>query len=105
MKKLLLIAAFCGLAHAEFRDGNELLSEINSSNSDSRIYSLAYIAGVADAYRGLTFCPPETVTLGQLRDMVRNYLTNVPAERHIPADRLINKVISGTWLCKRGTGT
>jgi len=87
-------------AHAEFKTGNELLSDLNSPDTFLKGLSLGYIMGVADLGYGVIHCPPETVTAGQLRDMVRNYLTNTPAERHLSADTVINRVLRSTWPCK-----
>jgi hypothetical protein len=43
-----------------------------------------------------------------MRDMVRNYLTNNPAVRHLPADLLVLHVLKGTWPCannqRKGNG-
>jgi len=101
MKKLLIITMLCGTAHAEFMDGNELLSYMNSSSTTNRSYALGYVAGVSDALRGVTLCYPENVTNGQINDMIKNYLTNIPAERHIAADRLVNKALVAVWPCRR----
>ena len=104
MKKLLIVLALCGSAHAEFRDGNQLLRDMESSESINRMHALGYIVGIADMGRGYINCMPENATAGQIFDMVKNYLTNMPAERHLTGDILINRVLKATWPCaKRGT--
>jgi Rap1a immunity proteins len=103
MKKLLILLAFCGSAHAEFRDGNKLLSDLQGDIYD-RMHALGYIVGVADMGRGFVNCMPENATAGQISDMVKNYLINTPAERHLTGDVIVNKVLKAVWPCaKRGT--
>ena len=99
MKKLLLCAALvAGLAHAEFKDGNKLLAQLQGATLDQS-NALGYITGVSDTMHGVSHCPPENATAGQLSDMVRNYLTNVPAERHRTADVIVLHVLKTTWPC------
>jgi len=103
MKKLLILLAFCGSAHAEFRDGNKLLSDLQGDIYD-RMHALGYIVGVADMGRGFVNCMPENATAGQINDMVKNYLINTPADRHLTGDVIVNKVLKAVWPCaKRGT--
>lgn len=103
MKKLLLVLALCGSAHAEFRDGNKLLNEMNSDNYQSRSLALGYIMGVSDAFYGIIHCAPSNATSGQIFDMVQNYLTNKPIERTKTADQIIIHIMKSAWPCeKRG---
>jgi hypothetical protein len=87
-------------AHAEFKTGNDLLSDLNASDFFTRGLALGYVMGTFDVGQGYLHCPPAHVTAGQVQDMVRNYLTNTPAERHLSADILVNKVLKGVWPCK-----
>ena len=87
-------------AHAEFKTGNELLADLNAPDFFSRGVALGYVMGSFDVGQGLLHCPPTHVTAGQVQDMVRNYLTNIPAERHLSADTLVNKVLKATWPCR-----
>ena len=114
MKRALTAAALvalCATAHANFKDGNRLLADLNnSSGSATQILpalGLGYIMGVADAYGGITHCAPENVTAGQIRDMVRNFLENTPAIRHLPANDIVGHVLKSAWPCaerKKGQG-
>ena len=108
MKKLFLcLALVASSSHAFFKDGNKLLSEMNSDSPTqiSQAISMGYVTGVVDALMGITICPPQNVTAGQMRDMVKNYLDNTPAIRHIPANQVISHVMSSVWPCaKPGTG-
>ena len=105
MKRIIIIAAlFCGSAHAEFMDGNKLLSDMQSPHSDERMFAMGYIAGVADAGRSTISCPHANVTIGQMRDAVRQHLEVTPTLRHHTADVIVNYVLGKAWPCpKRGT--
>ncbi len=105
------LVALCATAHANFKDGNRLLADLNNTGaSNTQIMpalGLGYIMGVADAYGGITHCAPENVTAGQIRDMVRNFLENTPAIRHLPANDIVEHVLKTAWPCtqkKKGTG-
>lgn len=105
MKKLFL-AALCATAltaHAEFWDGNKLLERLNGDPAES-LSAGSYIAGVADALVGVIWCPPGTVTLGQVRDMTRLTLERSPEKRHLPADAFINITLRKEWPCKAKPG-
>lgn len=105
MRKLLLIAVLaCTSAHAEFRDGNKLLAEMNGTFGD-KMLAMGYIAGTVDSLNNITICAPYNLTLGQATDMVRQYLENNPGVRHFSADAIVNRVMSSAWPCaKKGSG-
>ena len=103
--RALILAVFCGAAHAEFIDGNKLLSDMNGSHGH-QMSALGYVMGVADTQQGVSVCAPPSVTSGQMRDMVFNYLTNTPAVRHFSGDSIVTHVLKSTWPCARpGRGT
>lgn len=110
MKRALAAAALvalCATAHAEFKDGNKLLADLNGTGSVLPAVGLGYVMGVVDAYGGITHCPPENVTAGQIRDMVRNFLENTPSIRHLPANDIVGHVVKKAWPCaetRKGTG-
>jgi len=87
-------------AHAEFYTGNELLAKLDADSVVERAIGLGYVIGVSDMGDGIVHCPPNHVTAGQVRDMVRGYLVRNPAERHLSADVLVNKILKATWPCK-----
>lgn len=106
MKKVLMSAVLlaCASTHAEFRSGNKLLSQMNGTQSEQMV-SLGYVMGVADALYGATTCPPENMTAGQAYDMVKKYLEDNPAVRHLAGDAIVNRVLSSVWPCaRRGNG-
>lgn len=98
--KVLPLLAFCGLAHAEFKDGNKLLADMNSDAWHTRGVALGYVMGVVDTTYGVLHCAPENATSGQIRDMVQNYLNNKPVERTKPADVIIVNIVSAVWPCE-----
>lgn len=101
---LILALLLAGTAHAEFKDGNKLLSDMRDSSYYIQGVALGYVTGVADVGVGVIHCAPPNLTAGQLHDMVKNYLENTPAERHLTADTIINKVLKAVWPCaKRGS--
>ena len=100
MKRLsVLLVALSFNAQAEFKDGNDLLNNMNSIHVEDRMVALGYVMGVADVGWGFVFCAPGNVQAGQLRDMVKNYLTNTPAERNLTADVLVSKTLRLAWPC------
>lgn len=101
MKRLLITIAvsLAGCAHAEFMNGNMLLSRMNGDWSD-KTYALGYVAGVADALHGIIFCPPVGFTVGQLSDMTKIYLDRNPQDRHMSADSFVRAALLN-FPCKK----
>ena len=105
-KTIILMLALAGSAHAEFVDGNGLLNQLRDTGSYFKQgHSMGYIAGVADMGYGVVHCAPSNLTEGQLSDMIKNYLENTPAERHLTGDVIVNKVLKTMWPCAKRGGT
>ena len=108
MRALVLAVSFlCVNAHAQFKDGNRLLSDFGHSSHVVPAIGLGYVMGVLDAYNGVVFCAPDNMTAGQARDIVQNYLNNTPSVRHFPASEIISHVFKTMWPCannRRGAG-
>jgi len=111
MKKILLFAAaLCAgasnTAHAQRSSilftGQDLYNRLTSSP----IWAYGYISGVADSQSGVTICiPPNTVTVGQMSDMVKQTLERAPSERHLQADIFVQATLENRWPCaKKGGG-
>lgn len=100
-RAIILVALLSGAAHGEFADGNQLLSKLRDSSYFNQGHAMGYIAGVADMGMGVVHCAPYNVTAGQLTDMVKNYLENTPADRHLTGDVIVNKVLKAVWPCAR----
>jgi hypothetical protein len=104
MKKLIAMLLFVpAMAQAEFFSGNDLLNKMNG-DAYERMQAIGFVQGVFDVYVSVTFCPPSNVTAGQIRDMIKNYLTNSPATRHKTAESLINEALKGVWPCQNNRG-
>lgn len=101
MKHLIILAALAaGIAHAEFKDGNKLLTQIKGDAMDY-VHANGYVIGVYDSLHSIVFCPPNNVTAGQVTDMVKNYLEANPDQRHLSADRHVAKVLGRAWPCAK----
>ena len=101
MKLAAIVLLTCSMAaHAEFKDGNTLLSDMNGSYGN-QMNALGYVTGVADALMRITYCPPMTINAGQVNDMVKQYLEQFPANRHNTADRIIGHVLKSAWPCSQ----
>ena len=96
-----LLLAFSVNAQAEFKDGNDLLKDLESNNIVDEMVALGYIIGVSDVGVGIIHCVPHGVRAKQLVDMTRNYLKLYPSDRHLSADTLINRMLKAQWPCKR----
>ena len=102
MKKFIVGLLFIPvMASAEFVNGNDLLKELQSSDPIRRGFVMGYIAGVADANNSITWCPPGGINLGQLRDMIEQYLVANASIRNLSGDVLIGDMLNRRWPCKR----
>jgi hypothetical protein len=105
MKKCLAIFLLVSSsAHAGFLSGNKLLEYMNAE-PEWRMFAMGYVAGVHDAGDKAVFCSPDSIKVGQTRDIVKVYLETHPAERHELADTLILRVLKQHYPCKRGTSS
>lgn len=102
MKKLLVLLAFCGSAHAEFYSGNELWQRLNSESVVERSISMGFVAGVSDAITNILTCPPDYSTVGQAKDIVYRWIAENPQHRHFSASSLVVAALSSAWPCKKG---
>ena len=98
-------------AGASFQNGNWLLSrlqEYGRPESVKRTLSEAFLEGQASGYiqgafdmgAGAFFCPPNSVNVRQILDMVRQFLESNPARRHEPADVLVIDAMKTAFPCK-----
>ena len=107
MKKaaLIFLALLCGSVQAQTSSilftGQELYTRMTSMP----VWAYGYIAGVADSQSGVTVCiPGNTVTVGQMGDMVKLLLERAPSERHLSADIFVQAALSDRWPCKKKGG-
>lgn len=101
-----LISSAVSSAHAgSFYTGNQLLRLMQSDNYQERGVAMGYVAGAIDLGDRVVFCSPSnTVTIGQVRDILQGYLESTPSIRHMNADAIIVNLFKKLWPCqKRGT--
>jgi len=127
MKKLTLSAAFAlwlmtnsDAAFAQYQSGNRLYEDCKSEEGDFKSgLCLGYITAVADAHIETVFsmavanmrnenvqlrtgfCLRSNVNIGQLRDVVFQYLQRNPSERDKPAAALVIAALSQAFPCSR----
>ena len=103
MKKLFACLFFCSAAHAGvYESGNTLLRDLEGTEM-GKMYALGYIVGAADAYNDGALCIPQTVTKGQLNDIVHRFLRNTPQHRDLPADVLVLLSLGEHWACPKNS--
>ncbi len=96
---LLTAALLAAPVHAEFFTGNILLSKCQSADAGDRFDCLGYISGAADAAQHRSYCPPDTATRGQIRDIVVAALIRHPAIRSETADVIVAAALGSVWPC------
>jgi hypothetical protein len=102
MKKFIVSLLFVpAMAQAEFVTGNTLLEDLQSTETIKRVFAMGYVAGVADANHSVTYCPPQGISLGQVRDMTEQYLIANASLRNLSADVLIGDMLNRRWPCKK----
>jgi hypothetical protein len=87
--------------HAEFWDGNRLLDRMNGGIAE-QMQALGYVMGISDMGQGTLHCPPPNATAGQMEDIVKRYLNNNPAVRHLSADTIVNRALALVFPCSTG---
>lgn len=93
-------------ARAEFFDGHDLLQRCQASNAFDSGACMGYVAGVHDAISGVVICPEShsgRKTLGQVRDLVVQYLHRNPQLRGETADVLIRAALMPVWPCRNSS--
>ena len=106
MRKFLIITALlCTGAQAQpssiLFTGQELYTRLTSMP----VWAYGYISGVADSQSGVSICiPANTVTVGQMGDMVKQMLERNPSERHLSADIFVQAALEQRWPCKKKGG-
>ena len=104
MKKLILatcLTALLSTANAQFINGNQLHADFNGSAAD-KAFALGYVSGVVDSFDEELFCIPVKAELGQLRDIVRQFVANNPKQRHRHAGALVVFSLATEFPCKKG---
>ena len=113
MKRLVLLTAFsAALAWAQpvaagHASGQTLHGLCVSPSQYSRGFCAGYVLAIADALArgaavdGWTACPPESVGVGRLRELVVTYMARRPESRHLKGESLVARALSEAFPCKR----
>jgi hypothetical protein len=97
---MVLMLAFLALpAKADFWNGHDLFSRIDSPDDPSWYESRGYILGVSDSLQGILHCLPETANLGQVVAEVRRALHERSGERHKKATVFVAHALQSKWPC------
>lgn len=98
-----------------YLSGNDLYADCSVPKDNPVYYSrtercTGFVSGVVDATEGLRqllglpYCVPESVTLGQLNDVVRGYLNSHASERTLAASALVLAALTTTYGCDSISG-
>ena len=88
------------VAQLQFNKGNSLKESCQSTNLYSDAFCLGYVIGVADN-NAASICTPVGVTQGQVRDIVKKYLSDNPAQLHRDADILVLNALQQAFPCPK----
>ena len=103
MKNFLIsLLLVCTTAQAQYQSGNELYSDLIGRTDAEQMFALGYVVGVVDAYIQKEVCVPQSVTQGQLAEVVKQFLGSRPQIRHQPADILVVLAVRQHWPCSNG---
>lgn len=101
-KWLLVLLMVPGMVRAEFYSGNDLYSRlIDTGSIVNQMVGLGYVVGVYDVGVHAVFCPrrEDSISAGQISDMVKNWLIINAHRRHESAEKLVLEVFKQTWPC------
>lgn len=112
IRALALVSGLVLASHCLAMTGNELASRCSEGASpQDDAYCLGYFDGFVDgdlvgrysAPRPIpaSFCPPSTITLGQVRNVVLRYLKENPAQTHKMALELVADALKQAFPCRR----
>lgn len=104
MKKLattLVGLTLCASAHAEFWSGNDVYHNLSDPDPFTRGMATGFVIGVFDVGQRAVWCAPDTVTVGQVRDMAKSYLNLTPDVRHRPAESILRDLFKAAWPCPK----
>ena len=92
------LLALSSIAHAEFVDGNLLLSRMLGNETD-QVYALAYTVGVADTTMNNVWCPPEQMKSAEIVTLTKAMLIASPTKRDLSADVFVVAALRNKYPC------
>ena len=97
---LLLIAFVSTTCLADFQTGNQIKSICDSTSDVSRGICLGYVTAIVDSNAGTKFCPPLTVTGGQVESIAKKFFNDNPEKLHLSATSVIVEAMSRAFPCQ-----
>lgn len=105
MKPIIIITMILmgSMANAQMslKNGSGIHEACSKGTDFASGFCLGYVAGSFDAVDfSKIACIPAGVTTGQVRDVVKQFMTNNPSLRHFSASSLIKEAIRVAFSCK-----
>jgi hypothetical protein len=92
-------------AYSGWVGGNDLLEKFEAKKDDDLGYRSGaydgYVSGVADLSVDVLWCPPKSITGGQIKKIVAKYLKAHPEMLHKNADSLVINALKKPFPCKK----
>lgn len=89
-------------AKADFYDGNDLYGRCIGSTYTEKSTCMGYVVAIWDIGDVDERCSAMTVSAGQIVDVVKVFLRDHPAKRHLPAEALVWRAFETAFCEKRG---
>ena len=86
------------MAHAEFIDGNLLLSRMLGDDLD-QVFALAYTVGAADSSNGVYWCPKGDMKSIEVFNLTKALLIATPTKRNTSADVFVVTALRKVYPC------
>ena len=92
-------------SHGDFFTGNKLKDAFDDKNSFGEVLAGGYVAAIYDVLsvtniNGFKACIPNSVTLGQLEDVTKKFLSDHPEKLHYGASGLVASALYEAFPCK-----
>jgi hypothetical protein len=95
---ILILAFFSASAFSQQQDGNEMLERMKKAEVSDNFY-MGYITGIA--IMNTTACYYSNITTGQIYDVVKIYLEQNPAIRHLSRGVIVVQALNNAFPCKQ----
>jgi Rap1a immunity proteins len=102
MKRLFVYLSLIACSPAFSMSGNDLFKYVASDRPGNVTFATGYIWAVLDVVmEEKDVCVPSGVEANQARDIVKKYLTDKVATRHLPAISLTRMALREAFTCIR----
>jgi Rap1a immunity proteins len=81
--------------------GNELYTLCSTGNRSREDLCVGYVMDVMDTFPESIACPPEGVTLTQVREVVATFLRDHPEKRQERATDLVAAAVQAAFPCRQ----